>query len=77
MSLADKVAEAFEKASVSMDPTDWRVFHALQGALLAERAPQHAASRSPPLRQPGGDFLLPARRLPRLRPFPWLSAVGG
>jgi hypothetical protein len=41
MSLADKVAEAFEKASVSMDPTDWRVYHALQAWLDTERAPQH------------------------------------
>jgi hypothetical protein len=44
VSLEDKVAEAFEKASTSMDPLDWRVFHALQGALLAERAPQHEAA---------------------------------
>jgi hypothetical protein len=38
MSLEDRVNEAYERAQTSTDPTDWKVYHALQGALAAERA---------------------------------------
>jgi hypothetical protein len=33
------VVDAFERAQVSLDPADWRLYHALSGALDAERHP--------------------------------------
>jgi hypothetical protein len=37
--LEDAVADAFERAQVSLDPADWHLYHALSGALHAERHP--------------------------------------
>jgi hypothetical protein len=42
VSLEEKVAAAYEKAQTSLDPHDWRVYHALNGALHAERHPPPA-----------------------------------
>ena len=39
MSLEEKVAAAYERAQTSLDPFDWRVYHALNGALHAEQHP--------------------------------------
>jgi hypothetical protein len=35
--LEDAVNEAYERAQTSTDPSDWRLYHALVGALMAER----------------------------------------
>jgi hypothetical protein len=39
--LEDAVNQAYERAQTSTDPTDWRVYHALQATLDAERAKGH------------------------------------
>jgi hypothetical protein len=41
MSLERAIADAYERAQTSLDPTDWRVYHALNAALHAERAKRH------------------------------------
>jgi hypothetical protein len=47
MSLDDRIAAAYEKAQVSTDPTDWRLYHALVAVRAAEIQEARRAANPP------------------------------